>query len=156
MWSGMAAFSLLDWFAMAFVADSLASGSGVNVWPQLFGAALASLLLLGVIARLTPSRFRYLWHRHYTTTDHFKECVWPAGTYNKYGPTLDDSRACALEVFRPELWCKDEVGEWLREGWSGWTADPPIWFTDERVAGIPSDLRPSVSLSDGINMPIIH
>ena len=70
--------------------------------------------------------------------------MWRAGGRSHGLPLgwLDDSRARVLAVFRPGVWCEDEVGAWLREGWERWTKDPPEWFTEEWVEGIPSHLRP--------------
>ena len=113
------------------------------MWAGLAASASASLLCLGIIAALTPARYRFLWHRHYTNSDHFKEWTWSKCVYLEYGSSLDDSRARALDMWRPELWCNIDVEKWRREKWVGWTADPPVWFTEEWVAArIPGHLHP--------------
>ena len=70
---------------------------------------------------------------------------WTERTWDLWGDTLDDHRACMLFVHRRCYWPpRAAVRAWLTARWEAW-CDPatrPVWFVREWRARFPADWLP--------------
>ena len=67
--------------------------------------------------------------------------------YDDWGPSMDDHRAYALELFVVEYWWREGVMEWLEEKWERWLSQvedgsAPLWFDRQWRSKIPLDMLP--------------
>ena len=66
-------------------------------------------------------------------------------TTERFILAVDDSVTALVMEKNKKLWraIRDDVKEWVREGWWRWEADRPEWFTESWIAKVPADMIPS-------------
>ena len=107
--------------------------------------ACVSLTFLWIIKnRLMVQTYDWIWWSTDTPREQFSNWIWNNNVYDDFGPDMDDHRAHALCLFRPEYYKHDlRVKDWLDSKWSEWERDPPAWFDDAFIASLPPEWVPA-------------
>ena len=102
------------------------------------------LLLWAVKTYFMKKEYDWLWLAKYTAADHFSNYIWENNVYDDWGTTINDHRAHAIsKKFRAKYYIHDaRVGEWIKENWSLWEMNPPLWFDEEFKGSLPLKLIP--------------
>ena len=96
---------------------------------------------------MVPFFHKMILKSKYTAAMHFRYYIWVNNVYDKYGPSMDDHRACALDTFLVEYWWREGVMEWLEEKWETWltqaeSGTAPAWFDRRWRSKIPLGMLP--------------
>ncbi len=122
---------------------SMSSGAVVLVLLQV----LAGLCFVGEWKTMNPLFHEMIMKTKYTAAMHFQYYIWITNMYDELGPSMDDHRARALEMFIVEYWWREGVMEWLEEKWERWLSQvedgsAPLWFDRQWRSKIPLDMLP--------------